>query len=129
VDSFTPHGATFDAFARDLAPPLRWTLPALVGVLLALVSIAPRDRALRERLTWCEETHDGVAVLVSPDAPGGGYRDSARAQPPFVAEGTLAGVREQLARVVLGRWMFAIAAVVLTGTPLFVAAALGFLRG
>jgi hypothetical protein len=75
-------------------------------------------------VTWSEEIRDGVAVLVRPLHGEAGYRASARSA--FSVPGTRAEVRARLLVLAADRWMFAIASLALTSTPLLVASARGF---
>jgi hypothetical protein len=125
---FERHPQTYASFARELAPPRAWTWSALLGLVVALLTLRPRrgDRTLLSRLTWREELRPDGPVLVSPpSAPS--YRASGR-EGEQVVPGTHAAVRAEIARLRLDRWMFAIAALLLLGAPLLTAATMGFLR-
>jgi hypothetical protein len=122
---------TVVSFAAELAPPRRWSLAALLGVALALViMVAPRDRALRERLSWREDVLDGEAVLVSPRVGPDTYRYTrSLADPSLVVRGALATTRQELLRGRAARWAFAAMVALVLATPLLVAAGCGFLHG
>jgi hypothetical protein len=121
---FRPRGVTYESLAGDLSPPVAWIVGALAGMVVAFLSLRRRDRDLREHMTWIEEIRDGVAVLVRPLHGEPGYRESARSA--VSVPGTHAEVRSRLLVLATERWMFAIAGLALTSTPLLVAAARGF---
>jgi hypothetical protein len=119
---------SFASFARELAPPVSWSLDALLGALAAIVVASRRDRVLDERLRWSEEMIGGAPFLVNPHALSETYRSSIdRTNPAMVMAGTHASVRDELARRGSRRWVFAAAVTLLFGAPLWVAAARGFL--
>jgi hypothetical protein len=124
-----PRDASVASFASELAPPLAWSLSALVGVVVAIAVLVPkaRDRRLVRLLTWREDVIAGEPVLVDPDAPQHAYRSFVGAEGAFVVKGTRASVRAELARCRAGRWAFAVTTVAVLGTPLAVAAAFGLL--
>ncbi len=112
-----------------LAPPLPWSLSALAGIVVAIVLlVVPRDRALRDKRSWREETRQGVAVLVHPRAPNDTYRSALDASDPdWVVPGTHATAVRAWEHARAGRYAFAGMTLVLFSTPLLVAVARGLL--
>lgn len=123
-------GPTYRSFADRLAPPIAWTVGALVGIALGLLlGLLPRDRSLRARLSWREDVHDGKPCLVSPQAAPDTYRSTVdRTDTSLVVPGTRSDARNALLERRATRWMFATMTTVLLGCPLLVAAACGLLR-
>jgi hypothetical protein len=120
------HGSTYASFASELAPPRAWSIGALAGVILAMLWILPRDRALRARLDWREETLGGKTYLVNPLMKAEPYRDAIPTDDPArVFAGSRAEARHLLMRVRTGRWAFVAATAALFGAPVWVSALCG----
>lgn len=120
---------SLDGLAPWLAPPLPWSLSALAGVLAAIaLLLIPHDRRLRERLTWREETRDGLVLLVNPLTPAETYRTALDASDArWVVPSTRATARLVWQRVRAGRWAFAGMTALVFSAPLLVAAMRGLL--
>jgi hypothetical protein len=87
------------------------------------------DRRRATRLLWREELVHGAPVLVNPLARAPGYRDPPdHMNPEFMVPGTRAELRAELLRLRTAHWVWAIAAISVSGSPLFVSGVLGFLN-
>jgi hypothetical protein len=137
---------------RECGPPTAWLASAIVGVVLAAISVGWRSRSMRRisdhrtwRPGWCNEAGvltledgstiprtqsidlaEGPVVVILKSAAGAPYRGGSDAI-DVVVPGTADQLEDAHEHALAIRWSFALVALVLSSMPLAVAAAMGFL--
>jgi hypothetical protein len=138
---------------RECGPPTAWLASAIVGMALAAISVGWRSRSMRrisDRHAWrpgcCNKVgvltlEDGttlprpqgidlaegpVVVILKPGIGTAPYRGGSDAV-DIAVPGTVGRLEDAIEHALAIRWSFALVALVLSSTPLVVAATLGFL--